>query len=141
VTESKSGRRAILAKRVIDCTGDADVAFLAGARCRQTEVGENMGVTSVFSAVGVERDRFLEHTQKNLKTYEDWSKREGSWQQWTKGKEDTLSRKMGGVKAEPTVMRWVHLEGGEHISEALNTTVSPPENGVQFCVFIFHTYQ
>ena len=31
ITESKSGRQAILAKRVIDCTGDADIAHLAGA--------------------------------------------------------------------------------------------------------------
>ena len=34
ITESKSGRRAILADRVIDCTGDADVAYLAGAEYR-----------------------------------------------------------------------------------------------------------
>ena len=27
ITESKSGRQAILAKRVIDCSGDADVAY------------------------------------------------------------------------------------------------------------------
>ena len=33
VTESKSGRQAILADRVVDCTGDADIAYLAGARC------------------------------------------------------------------------------------------------------------
>ena len=34
ITESKSGRRAILAERVIDCTGDADIAYLAGADYR-----------------------------------------------------------------------------------------------------------
>ncbi len=34
ITESKSGRQAILAERVIDCTGDADVAYLAGAEYR-----------------------------------------------------------------------------------------------------------
>jgi hypothetical protein len=33
VTESKSGRMAIKAKRVVDCTGDADIAFRAGAEC------------------------------------------------------------------------------------------------------------
>ena len=33
ITESKSGRLAIRAKRVIDCTGDADIAFRAGAEC------------------------------------------------------------------------------------------------------------
>ena len=36
ITESKSGRMAILANRVIDCTGDADIAFLAGAQYRET---------------------------------------------------------------------------------------------------------
>ena len=34
IMESKSGRRAILADRIIDCTGDADVAHLAGAEYR-----------------------------------------------------------------------------------------------------------
>ena len=36
ITESKSGRRAILASRVIDCTGDADIAHFAGAKYRTT---------------------------------------------------------------------------------------------------------
>jgi len=31
ITESKSGRQAILARRVVDCTGDADIAARAGA--------------------------------------------------------------------------------------------------------------
>ena len=33
ITESKSGRTVVKAKRVIDCTGDADIAFRAGAEC------------------------------------------------------------------------------------------------------------
>ena len=33
ITESKSGRLAIRAKRVIDCTGDADIAFRSGVEC------------------------------------------------------------------------------------------------------------
>ena len=35
ITESKSGRGAILAKVVIDCTGDADVAYRAGVPCEK----------------------------------------------------------------------------------------------------------
>src|SRR6202000_3056714 len=31
ITESKAGREALLAKRVVDATGDADIAFRAGA--------------------------------------------------------------------------------------------------------------
>ena len=32
IIDSKKGREAILAKRVIDCTGDGDIAYRAGAR-------------------------------------------------------------------------------------------------------------
>ena len=35
VFDSKQGRQAILAKQVVDCTGDADVCFAAGANYRQ----------------------------------------------------------------------------------------------------------
>jgi hypothetical protein len=38
ITESKAGREAILADRVIDCTGDADVAHRAGRRDRRRAV-------------------------------------------------------------------------------------------------------
>lgn len=37
---NKAGRSAILAKRIIDCTGDADIAFRAGVPC---ESGEGTG--------------------------------------------------------------------------------------------------
>ncbi|MGK0375672.1 MAG: flavin-dependent dehydrogenase, partial [Arenicella sp.] len=36
IVESKSGREAILAKRVIDATGDADIAYRAGAVVHKT---------------------------------------------------------------------------------------------------------
>ena len=69
IMESKSGRRAILAERIIDCTGDADVAHLAGAQYRMTDKKERMGVTSVFNCSGVEKEKFLEYTEKNPATY------------------------------------------------------------------------
>ena len=37
IVESKSGREAILADVVVDCTGDADVAHRAGVPCTQTD--------------------------------------------------------------------------------------------------------
>jgi hypothetical protein len=43
ITESKSGRLAITAKRVIDCTGDADIAFRAGVECAMLD-GRNGGI-------------------------------------------------------------------------------------------------
>ncbi|MGH6762583.1 MAG: FAD-dependent oxidoreductase [Phyllobacterium sp.] len=58
ITESKSGRGAILGKVVVDCTGDADVAAGAGVPC---EMGnENGGLqppTLMFCMAGVDTDR------------------------------------------------------------------------------------
>merc|ERR1711983_25747 len=65
ITESKSGRRAILADRVIDCTGDADVAYLAGAEYRTTPKDESMGMTTVFNASGVNVSDFNKYTESN----------------------------------------------------------------------------
>ncbi len=38
------------------------MAFLAGAKYRKTEKSEMMGVTTVFSAAGVDKQKFLDHT-------------------------------------------------------------------------------
>jgi hypothetical protein len=87
ITESKSGRGAILAERVIDATGDADIAYRAGARCMKASKEELMGVTVIFSCSGVNRDRFLEHVEAHPVTYAHWSK---NWAITTTGKEDDL---------------------------------------------------
>lgn len=87
VTESKSGRRAILARRVVDATGDADMAARAGAPCRTIPVGERMGVTVVFSCAGVDRERFLDYVADEHPTYGDWRR---LWKVTTTGKEDHL---------------------------------------------------
>jgi ribulose 1,5-bisphosphate synthetase/thiazole synthase len=87
ITESKSGRQAILAKRVIDATGDADIAYLAGAPCMLTSKDEMMGVTVMFSCAGVDRERFLEYVREHPSTYGDWDQ---NWGIETTGKEDSL---------------------------------------------------
>jgi hypothetical protein len=87
LTEGKSGRQAILAQRVVDATGDADIAFRAGARCIKTPKDEMMGVTVMFSCTGVNRERFLEYVAEHLSTYGDWRE---NWQVETTGKEDLL---------------------------------------------------
>ncbi len=87
ITESKSGRNAILAKRVVDCTGDADIAHLAGVPYRKTAKDEMMGVTTVFSCAGVDKEKFIQYTRKNIATYADWGQ---TWEQETTGKEDNL---------------------------------------------------
>jgi ribulose 1,5-bisphosphate synthetase/thiazole synthase len=87
VTESKSGRQAILAERVIDATGDADIAQRAGVPCRKTPKEEMMGVTVIFSCSGVDREGLLEYVKEHPPTYRDWGKH---WAVETTGKEDNL---------------------------------------------------
>lgn len=87
ICESKSGRQAVLADRVIDCTGDADIAHLSGAKMAKTNKDEMMGVTPVFSVSGVNVPEFKKHVSKNPKTYKDWSR---TWNQETTGKENHL---------------------------------------------------
>ena len=72
ITESKSGRQAILAKRIIDATGDADIAHLAGAPYRKAPREELLGVTVTFGCSGVDVDRFLEYVKQKPSRLGDW---------------------------------------------------------------------
>jgi hypothetical protein len=87
VTESKSGRQAILAQRVIDATGDADIVHRAGAPCQLAPKEERMGVTVMFSCSGVDRERFLDYVRAHPSTFGDWGQ---NWGIETSGKEDNL---------------------------------------------------
>src|SRR6202166_2764198 len=89
ITESKAGREAILAKRVIDCTGDADIAFRAGAPVHKLPKKEMMSASVMFSMSGVNKRRFIEAVKADPQTYADWSGN-GEWDYETTGKEDTL---------------------------------------------------
>ena len=59
ITESKSGRRAILAKRVVDCTGDADLVYRSGAPCLKGDpvTGELQPGTLKFFASNVDIEK------------------------------------------------------------------------------------
>lgn len=59
VSESKSGRRVFLADAVIDCTGDGDVAFRAGAEffLGREEDGKMQPATLMFKVGGVDETR------------------------------------------------------------------------------------
>ena len=72
ITESKSGRQAILAKVVIDCTGDADIAAFAGAPFVQPTRDDVMSVTTVFSCSNVDKKKFLEDVERTQPKYRDW---------------------------------------------------------------------
>ncbi len=72
ITESKSGRQAILANVIIDCTGDADIAWLAGAPFIKREREELMCMTTVFSCANVNKDAFMKNIKTTQPKYGDW---------------------------------------------------------------------
>jgi hypothetical protein len=88
VTESKAGREAILGRRVIDATGDADVAFRAGAPTRTTPREDMLAASVMFHLAGVDKAAFLAGVREDPQTYADWSS--GDWEIETDGKEDEL---------------------------------------------------
>jgi len=89
ITESKAGREAILARRVIDATGDADIATRAGAPVFKTPKEKMMSVSVMFSMSGVNKQRFIDSVKADPQTYGDWSGN-GEWDYETTGKEDEL---------------------------------------------------
>jgi hypothetical protein len=62
VMQNKSGRQAILAHRVVDCTGDGDAAYLAGAPFEQGRAGDGLcqPTTLMFMLGGVDWPRVAE---------------------------------------------------------------------------------
>ena len=89
ITESKAGREAILAQRIVDCTGDADVAARSGAPVFKTPREEMMSASVMFSMTGVNKTRFIEAVKADPQTYRDWVG-SGEWHIETSGKEDEL---------------------------------------------------
>jgi ribulose 1,5-bisphosphate synthetase/thiazole synthase len=87
--ESKGGRQAILAQRVIDATGDADIATRTGAPVFKTPKEKMMAVSVMFSMSGVNKQRFIDSVRADPQTYADWSGN-GEWDYETTGKEDQL---------------------------------------------------
>ncbi len=89
ITESKAGREAILAKRVIDATGDADIAHRAGAHTHRTPRELMMATSVMFHIAGVDKRKFAEGVAADPQTYADWAGN-GEWDIETDGKEDAM---------------------------------------------------
>ena len=87
IVHSKSGRGAILAKRTVDASGDADVIHYAGAPYYKTPKEKMLPVTVMFSVAGVDRRRFLDYVAANPSKYKDWGL---NWDTEKGGKEDEL---------------------------------------------------
>ena len=88
ITESKAGREAVLARRVVDATGDADLAHRAGAPTHTTPREDMLAASVMFHLAGVDKAAFLAGVRDDPQTYADWSS--GDWEIETDGKEDSL---------------------------------------------------
>jgi len=70
IVESKSGREAILAKTIIDCSGDADVAYRAGVPCEQgNEAGGTQPPTLMFCLGNVDTEKLRMSIAEEPRTY------------------------------------------------------------------------
>lgn len=88
IVESKAGREAILAKVVIDATGDADVATRCGAPAAKTAAEHMQAASVMFHLAGVNKAEFMAEVKADPQTYKDWST--GEWTVETDGKEDDM---------------------------------------------------
>ncbi|MFY9240964.1 MAG: FAD-dependent oxidoreductase, partial [Roseovarius sp.] len=88
IVESKAGREAILARVVIDATGDADVAHRAGAPIHKTPAEHMQAASVMFHLAGVDKAAFMSEVRRDPQTYKDWST--GEWTVETDGKEDDM---------------------------------------------------
>ncbi|WP_242457833.1 FAD-dependent oxidoreductase [Pedobacter sp. BS3] len=70
IIESKAGREVILAKVIVDCTGDADVAYRAGVPCEQgNEQGGMQPPTLMFCLGGVDTEKLRMSIAEEPRTY------------------------------------------------------------------------
>lgn len=121
ITESKSGRQAILAKVVVDASGDADIAAFAGAPYSMEPRGRLMDVTTGFGVSGVDIAAFRRHIA-------DYPGKIGDWSSLTvKGEEELFSAYFTHVfeqaRKDGIIPRDSPLEGFWHaITEAGEVT-------------------
>jgi len=65
ILENKSGRQAILGKVIIDCTGDADIAFKSNVPFEKGgKDGTLQGVTLCFTIAGIDNKKFKTYENK-----------------------------------------------------------------------------
>jgi hypothetical protein len=74
IIENKSGRQALAAEVFVDCSGDADVAALAGAEFEQgrKEDGKTQPMSILFKLGGVDVDQVVEYVQQNPSSFKTW---------------------------------------------------------------------
>jgi len=135
VLVSKSGHQAALAKRVVDCTGDADVAFRAGCPTQfgRTGDGRTQPGTLMFRVGGVDAHKVLE-AQKPDWQMRDFCRRAAEqglmrpWQStvmgfwWVPSRPDQLGINFTHMHFNATSARELTaaaIEGRKQVQEAL----------------------
>jgi len=78
IIESKSGRQAILAKRVIDATGDADIAAMAGAPYTKQAKKDLMECSSNCGVTNVNVKQYTDYQLKNQGVMSEWATKAAS---------------------------------------------------------------
>ncbi|MFX1375993.1 MAG: FAD-dependent oxidoreductase [Promethearchaeota archaeon] len=107
IIESKEGRKAILGKVIIDCTGEGDIVWKSGATCMGDDgmpVGRNKGSPggklNAFFIGGVDIDKFEEFRRNNIK----------EWGQMYAGRKLIQKAKQEGayIRGEAVVLSQLH---------------------------------
>ena len=77
IIESKEGRQAILAKIVVDTTGDADLLARAGAKLESDIDAQDIHhcINTAFLLGGVDMDRWIDFRTQNKEGFADFMKR------------------------------------------------------------------
>jgi flavin-dependent dehydrogenase len=73
ITESKSGRRAFIAKVLIDATGDGDISALAGADFMRGDNGKIQGMSLRFRIGHIDFARYFDWIAENRQYYGNMS--------------------------------------------------------------------
>ena len=115
VFESKQGRQAVLAKRVVDCTGDGDVSFQAGADFRQ--ITHNLGFVTRIGNVGrATAEQMKSRAADGLPKIPNEPVPGAFWRNWLGPQGNGLSVK------ELTAAEFGHREAGWQLVEKMRNT-------------------
>ena len=97
IIENKNGRQAILARQVIDCTGDADLAYRAGAPCvkGREEDGKMRPLSLLARMGGVDVYKTLKYLEENPEEIQPQYRNGGILKA---GEEDVVQRLSGFYK-------------------------------------------
>lgn len=69
IAEHPSGRSAVIGKVIIDCTGEGEVAFQAGAETDIISKDELEPASIAFTADGIDWKRFLDYVKNNINEF------------------------------------------------------------------------